>query len=175
MVEPTPLLIANKPDVAKPVAKPSKSKAAKKPNTEAAAVVRQSSTRRRLAIMSATAIGLVAIGATALSLSDLADSIQDVAHVAPWKAYALATALDLNFVSTEAFSLFATAAVAKATHRATLATKLITLSMSGIANAFAMAHGAETQILQAACIAAGFAVPSLIALATYTLGKAVRS
>jgi hypothetical protein len=38
-----------------------------------------------LAIGSATSIGAVAIGATALSLSDLADSIQEIAQVATWR------------------------------------------------------------------------------------------
>ena len=138
-------------------------------------ITRKPSLRERLAIGSATAIGGVAVAATALSLSDLADSITEVAHVAGWKAYALATALDANFIATESFSLFATAAVSRATHRATTATKVITLAMSGIANAYAMAHTADGMILQGACIAAGFAIPLLIALATYTLGKAVRS
>jgi hypothetical protein len=146
---------------------------AKAPRT--VAEPRPSSTRRRLATASASAIGLVAVAATALSLSDLADSIMEVAHVTTWKAYALATALDANFISTEAFSLFATAAVSKATHRATTATKVITLAMSGIANAYAMAHTADGTIMQSACIVAGFAIPGLVALATFTLGKAVRA
>jgi hypothetical protein len=136
---------------------------------------RKPSPRERLAIGSATAIGGVAVAATALSLTDLADSIGDVAHVATWKAYALAIALDLNFVATESFSLFATAAVVRATHRATMATKLITLGMSAVANSWAMAHGADGTVMQAACIVAGCSVPALIALATYTLGKAVRA
>jgi hypothetical protein len=29
-------------------------------------------------------------------------------------------------------------------------------------------------VLQGACVAAGFAIPALVALSTYTLGKAVR-
>jgi hypothetical protein len=136
---------------------------------------RKPSFRERLAVGSATAIGGVAIAATALSLSDLADSITEVAHVAGWKAYALATALDANFIATEAFSLFATAAVVRDTHKATTITKVITLTMSGVANAYAMAHGADGMILQGVCIAAGFAIPALVALATYTLGKAVRA
>jgi hypothetical protein len=136
---------------------------------------RKPSLRERLAIASATSIGAVAVGATALSLTDLADSIGDVAHVAMWKSYALAIALDLNFVATESFSLFATAAVAKATHRATTATKAITLVMSAVANSWAMAHGADGLVMQGACVVAGCSVPALIALATYTLGKAVRS
>jgi hypothetical protein len=41
---------------------------------------RTSSARSKLAIASAAGIGVVAIGATALSLSDLAESIQAVAH-----------------------------------------------------------------------------------------------
>jgi hypothetical protein len=136
---------------------------------------RKPSLRDRLAIGSATAIGGVAIAATTLSLSDLADSIQEVAQVATWKAYALGIALDMNFVATESFSLFATAAVARATGKATTATKVITLAMSGIANAYAMASHAEGQVMQAACIAAGFAIPALIALSTFTLGRAVRA
>ncbi len=138
-------------------------------------VERQPSLREKLALGSAASIGAVAIAATALSLTDLADAIQDTAHVGNWKAGALALALDANFIATEAFSLFATAAVARATHRATMATKVITLSMSGVANAYAMAHTAEGPIMQGACIVAGFAIPALIALATYTLGKAVRT
>jgi hypothetical protein len=156
--------------------KPATKAAATKNNpARKAAAVRRPSLRERLAIGSATAIGCVAIAATALSLSDLAESIQDVAHVTTWKAYALATALDANFIATEAFSLFATMAVGRATHRATTTTKVITLAMSGIANAYAMAHTADNAVMQGACIVAGFAVPALIALATYTLGKAVRA
>jgi hypothetical protein len=98
-----------------------------------------------------------------------------VAHVAGWKAYALAVALDMNFVATESFSLFAAAVVSRATHRATAATKAITLVMSAVANSWAMAHGADGAVMQAACVVAGCSVPALIALATYTLGKAVRA
>jgi hypothetical protein len=101
---------------------------------------RTNSARAKLAIASATSIGIVAIGATALSLSDLPDSIGEVAHVALWKSYALAIALDMNFVATESFSLFASAAVARATHKATTATKAITLVMSAVANSWAMAR-----------------------------------
>jgi hypothetical protein len=151
------------------IAAPAKATKAKATRT------RRPSLRERLALGSATAIGAVAVGATALSLSDLADSIQEVAHVAGWKAYALAVALDMNFVATESFSLFATAAVSRATHRATAATKAITLVMSAVANSWAMAHGADGAVMQAACVVAGCSVPALIALATYTLGKAVRA
>jgi hypothetical protein len=136
---------------------------------------RRPSLRQRLALGSAGSIGIVAIAATGLSLTDLAETIQGIAYVDPWKAYALALALDANFIATESFSLFAAAAVTKATHKATTATKIITLTMSGIANAYAMAHTADGPIMQGACIAAGFAIPTLIALATYTLGKAVRN
>jgi hypothetical protein len=131
--------------------KPAKSKAPK--------AARNPSMRERLAIGSAVAIGGVAIAATALSLSDLADSIQDVAHVTAWKADALAVALDANFIATESFSLFATAA-----------TKTITLVISAVANSWAMAHTADDTILAGACIVAGCAIPGLIALATFTLG-----
>jgi hypothetical protein len=137
--------------------------------------VRKMSLRQYLALGSAASIGLVAVGATALSLTDLADSIGDVAHIAAWKSYALAIALDLNFVATESFSLFATAAVANATHKATMTTKAITLLMSAVANSWAMAHGADGMVMQGACVVAGCSVPALIALATYTLGKAVRA
>jgi hypothetical protein len=46
---------------------------------------------------------------------DLADSIQAVALVDTWKACALAAALDANFIATESFSLFASAAVIRGT------------------------------------------------------------
>jgi hypothetical protein len=146
-----------------------------KPRKATTTHTRHPSLRERLALGSAASIGAVAVAATALSLTDLADSIGEVAHVALWKSYALAVALDMNFVATESFSLFATAAVARATHRATMATKAITLLMSAVANSWAMAHGADGTVMQAACVVAGCAVPCLIALATYTLGKAVRA
>ncbi len=76
------------------------------------------------------------------------------------KAYVLAVALDANFVSTEARS----ACSGKATHKATTATKVITLTTSGLGNAYAIAHTADGMIMQAACVVAGFAVPALIAL-----------
>jgi hypothetical protein len=145
-----------------------------KPGRKAARVARPVSVRARLAIVSGAAIGAIAIGATALSLSDLAETVQAVSHCAEWKAYAMAIALDANFVATEAFSLFTAAAVAKATNRATMATKVITLAMSAVANSYAMAHGADGALMQAAAIVAGCSVPALIALATYTLGKAIR-
>lgn len=156
-----------------PLGKPS-TKSPTKPRVRSV-TERRPSLRERLAVTSAASIGAVAVAATTLSLSDLAESIESVAHIASWKSYALAVAIDANFVSTEAFSLFATAAVSRATFRATAATKVLTLAMSGIANAYAMAHTADGWIMQAACIAAGFAIPGLIALATFTLGKAVRA
>jgi len=87
-----------------PLGKPGKSRKVKPAHIRR---VRKPSLRDRLAIGSATSIGAVAIGATALSLSDLADSIQEIAPVATWKAYALAIAMDANFIATESFSLFA--------------------------------------------------------------------
>jgi hypothetical protein len=120
-------------------------------------------------------MGGVAIAATALSLTDLAETIEQVAHVAGWRAYALAAALDANFVATGAFTIFCTAAVSKATHRATVATRVITLAMSGIANAYAMAHSADNVVMAGACVVAGFAIPALVALSTFTLSKAVRA
>lgn len=136
---------------------------------------KQTSARQRLTLAAATWIGLVAIAATALSLSDLADSIETVAQVAAWKAFSLAAAIDANFIGTEMFSLFASAAIARETHRATMATKVLTLGMSGVANAYAMASHQTNPYLQAACIFAGFSIPGLIALATFTLGRAVRT
>jgi hypothetical protein len=150
-------------------------KPATNPRKAAASQPRRTSIREYAYTSSAISIGVVAVGATALSLSDLAESIGEVAHIVLWKSYALAVALDLNFVATESFSLFATAAVARATNKATIATKAITLGMSAVANSWAMAHTAEGTVMQAACVAAGCAVPMLIALATYTLGKAVRA
>jgi hypothetical protein len=141
----------------------------------AARAPRSRTLRENLAVVSGGAIGTIAVGATALSLSDLAESVQAVAHCASWKAYALAVALDANFIATEAFSLFATAAVARATARATLTTKVITLFMSAVANSYAMAHDAAGLVMQVACVIAGCSVPALIALATYTLGKAARA
>jgi hypothetical protein len=135
---------------------------------------RELSLRKRLTTGFACGMGAVAVAATALSLSDLAAAVQELAHISTWKAYALATTLDCNFICTEAFSLFCTLHVARATQRATLATKVVTLVLSAGANAFAMASTADGPIAKAACIAAGIAVPSLIALATATLGKAVR-
>jgi hypothetical protein len=44
--------------------------------------------------------------------------------------------------------------------------------MSAVANSYAMAHTVDGPVMQAACGTAGFAVPTLIAVATYTLGKA---
>ncbi|HMA72006.1 MAG TPA: hypothetical protein VKP67_11035 [Xanthobacteraceae bacterium] len=146
-----------------------------KPRSKPAPRVQHASVRSRLAVASASAIGMVAVGATALSLSDLAESIQAVAHCSTWKAFAFAAALDANFIATESFSLFATAAVARATERATAATKVITLALSAVANSWAMAHDADGAVMQAACVVAGCAVPGLIALATYTLGRAVRA
>jgi hypothetical protein len=146
-----------------------------KPRKVALPHPRRASIRERLAIASAASIGGVAIAATALSLTDLAETITAVANISAWKGYALATALDLNFISTEAFSLFCTAAVSRATNRATTSTKVVTLSMSGIANAFALAHSADGLVMQGACIAAGFSIPALVALATFSLGRAVRA
>src|SRR5215471_13632380 len=123
-------------------------KAAKAPRPQ------HGSLRSRLALASASAIGMVAVGATALSLSDLAESIQAVAHCTTWKAFAFATALDANFIATEAFSLFASAAVARATSKTTAATKVITLALSAVANSWAMAHTADGAIMQAACVIA---------------------
>jgi hypothetical protein len=59
--------------------------------------------------------------------------------------------------------------------RATSATKVFTLAMSAVANSWAMAHTADNMVMGGACVVAGVAIPALIALATFTLGKAVRA
>jgi hypothetical protein len=83
--------------------------------------------------------------------------------------------LDANFIATECFSLFVSEAVARATRGATTCTKAVTLVMSAVANSYAMAATADGLVLQVACILAGCAIPALIAMATFTLGRAVRA
>jgi hypothetical protein len=160
---------------------PGNSEVAKKPNdfkpsdTVIAARSEPNPVREKLYVAAGAAIGLIACAATALSLSDLADAVQTVAHTPDWKSYALAIALDANFIATEAFSLFASETVAKATRNATTCTKIVTLVMSAVANSYAMAHTADGALMQGACIAAGCAIPALIAMATFTLGRAARA
>jgi hypothetical protein len=91
--------------------------------------------------------------AAALSLIDLAESVQAVAHCEVWKFYALAIALDANFIATEAFSLFASAAVARATARATLARS--SRSRCPRQQLLDGAHIADNAIMAGACIVAG--------------------
>jgi hypothetical protein len=45
--------------------------------------------------------------------------------------------------------------------------------MSAVANSWAMAHTADDAVMAGACVVAGVAIPALIALGTFTLGKAV--
>ncbi len=152
---------------AKPARKTAKQAAPRAP--------RKMSTRERLMVGAGVAVGGIAIAATALSLTDLADTVQAVTHCDAWRAWALSVALDANFIFTEAMSLFASAAIIRSAGRAMAATKVITLGMSAVANAYAMSHSADNTVMAVAGVAFGVAIPALIALATYTLGKAVRA
>lgn len=118
-------------------------------------------TERRQAV-TALMVGGVAIGLTALSLHDLASGVQIVTHAAPWQSYAMASGIDLGFISTELTMLTASEKDRKAIAKFTTPTVIGTLCGSAIMNAFAFASHADNLAMSIAAVAMGVAIPALI-------------
>jgi hypothetical protein len=107
-------------------------------------------------------VGGVAVGLTALSLHDLAEGVQIVTHAATWQSYAMASGIDLGFVSTELAMLTASDKERKAISRFANPAIIGTLCGSAIMNAFAFAQHADNALMATAAVAMGVAIPALI-------------
>jgi hypothetical protein len=99
---------------------------------------------------------------TALSLHDLAEGFRIVTHVAPWQSYAMASGIDLGFISTELAMLTASDKERKAISKFANPAIIGTLCGSAIMNAFAFAKDADGMLMAGAAIAMGVAIPALI-------------
>jgi hypothetical protein len=100
-------------------------------------------------------VGGVAVALTALSLHDLAEGIRIVTHSATWQSYAMASGIDLGFISTELALLTASDRERKALSRFASPAIIGTLCGSAVMNAFAFAKDAEGLVMTAAAIAMG--------------------
>jgi hypothetical protein len=116
---------------------------------------------RRQAV-TALLVGGVAVGLTALSLHDLAEGVRIVTHSATWQSYAMASGIDLGFISTELAMLTATDKERKALAKFAQPAIIGTLCGSAVMNAFAFARDAEGAIMTGVAIALGIAIPALI-------------
>ncbi len=115
--------------------------------------------RQRLA---AGASGTVAIILTGLSLTHLAHGIAVVTSAAPWETWAMATGIDLGFLAAESAMLCAASEpVRRTVGRWAHPTVIASLTLSGVLNALAFAHGADGWRVYAASVL-GLAVPALI-------------
>jgi hypothetical protein len=118
-------------------------------------------TERRQAV-TAFLVGGVAVALTALSLHDLAEGVQLVTHSATWQSYAMASGIDLGFISTELAMLTASDKERRSLAKFANPAIIGTLTGSAIMNAFAFAKDAEGLVMTAAAVALGVAIPALI-------------
>jgi hypothetical protein len=112
--------------------------------------------------LTAGLVGGVAVALTALSLHDLAQGVQIVTHGSAWQSYAMASGVDLGFISTELVMLTASDKERKALAKFTTPAIIGTLCASAVMNAFAFAKDADGAMMTAAAIAMGVAIPALI-------------
>ena len=129
------------------------------PKQQSAAMKRKLSRQRTMSYV----IGLVGITLTGLSLSHLADGVQQLTHSSPWHAWAMATGIDFGFVSLELGQLaVATEALRRQVSKWCKPAILGTLVASAMMNAYAFAAQAEgTTVMVAACLL-GCAIPAMI-------------
>jgi hypothetical protein len=132
-----------------------------KPQPRPPATKRAARALRRQTI-TAYFVGGVAVALTALSLHDLADGVRIVTHGATWQSYAMASGIDLGFISTELVMLTASDKSRRALARFANPAIIGTLCGSAVMNAFAFAKDAEGLVMTAAAIAMGVAIPALI-------------
>jgi hypothetical protein len=107
-------------------------------------------------------VGGVAVGLTALSLHDLAEGVRIVTHSATWQSYAMASGIDLGFISTELVMITASEKERKAIAKFANPAIIGTLCGSAVMNAFAFAKDADSIVMAGAAIAMGVAIPALI-------------
>jgi hypothetical protein len=86
-------------------------------------------------------VGGVAVALTALSLHDLAEGVRIVTHSATWQSYAMASGIDLGFISTELAMLTASDKERKAIAKFANPAIIGTLCGSAVMNAFAFRQG----------------------------------
>lgn len=139
--------------------KPLKSRKPLKPLKPLKSASRRALSKQRLASGAVTA---VAVTLTALSLSHLAHGIEIVTHAPTWEAWAMATGIDLGFLSCEMAHLTAISDEAKRTvSRFARPTVIATLIASAIMNAFAFSSALEGVSVVPAVLL-GAAIPALI-------------
>lgn len=115
--------------------------------------------RQRLA---AAAVGTVACGLTALSLSHLAHGIEIATGTPGWGSWAMAGGIDLGFIGLEFAQITATTeTLHRAVSRFTRPAIAGTLAGSAAMNAFAFAEHA-TGWMTLAAVVMGVAVPGMI-------------
>jgi hypothetical protein len=124
------------------------------------AKLNQHATRNQL--MTASAIGAVAVTLTGLSLNHLASGIATMTHCPCWQSWAMAIGVDCAFVSLELAQLTISDKL-----RARLASCfrpaiIGTLAWSAGLNALAFAGESTSPIMQAAAIALGLSIPALV-------------
>jgi hypothetical protein len=100
-------------------------------------------------------VGGVAVALTALSLHDLADGVRIVTHSATCQSYAMASGIDLGFISTELVMLTASDKSRKTLSKFANPAIIGTLCGSAVMNAFAFAKDADGLVMTAAAMGLG--------------------
>jgi hypothetical protein len=130
--------------------------------SQARPVTKRAAKALRRQTATAHLVGGVAVALTALSLHDLAEGVRIVTHSATWQSYAMASGIDLGFISTELAMLTATDKERKSMARFANPAIIGTLCGSAVMNAFAFVKDADGLVMAAAAIAMGVAIPALI-------------
>jgi hypothetical protein len=133
-----------------------------KPQPRPHTATKRAAKHLRRQTLTAGLLGGVAVALTALSLHDLAEGVRIVTHSATWQSYAMASGIDLGFISTELVMLTASDKSRKALAKLANPAIIGTLCGSAVMNAFAFAKDADGAIMTGAAIAMGIAIPALI-------------
>lgn len=132
------------------------------PKAKAKALPRRKARAMRHTMLTATAIGAVAVTLTGLSLSHLAHGIELVTASPGWQSWAMAVGIDLGFIALELAMVTAGDKLRKQISRLANPTIIGTLAGSATLNAFAFVAGANGLGQQVAAVVMGVAIPALI-------------
>jgi hypothetical protein len=117
-------------------------------------------------LLTATAIGVVAVTLTALSLNHLASGIEEITGASSLQAWAMAIGVDCAFVACELAQLTISEKLrAKLAHLFRPAI-IGTLTWSAVLNALAFASHANSPVRLGVAIALGVSIPALVYILT---------
>lgn len=142
-----------------------------KPKTTPRPASRKAKRKLHHNMMTASAIGGVAMVLTGLSLNHLASGIASLTHCQGTQSWAMAVGVDIAFVSLELAQLTITDKLRTKLKNYFRPAIIGTLAWSAVLNAMAFANGTSGIIEQGLSIALGLSIPALVYVLTKIGGQ----